>query len=115
MNHDVEATQNEVCGMSSESSGIQTYIHATMITLTVDVRTSEAVAPTYFMVPYEKNEFFVGQDDLIDQIFDRLCASKPHQYNHRIALYGMGGVGKTQTALAYVHTLKAELSLCLLD
>ena len=77
-----------------------------IVALIVDARTSDAGAPKYFMVPYEKNVFFVGQDDLIDQIFNKLCESKPHQYNHRIALYGMGGVGKTQTALAYVHTLK---------
>ena len=91
--------------MSSESSRVQTYaMH--VINLTVDARTSDYVSPKYFIVPYEENKFYVGQEDLIDQIFDRLRDSKPHQYNHRLALYGMGGVGKTQTALAYVHILK---------
>src|SRR5436190_21799872 len=55
------------------------------------------------MVPYEKNPFFVERDNLLNQIFEILCDAKPHQYNHRLALYGMGGVGKTQTALSYVH------------
>ena len=27
----------------------------------------------------------------------------PRHYNHRIALYGMGGIGKTQCALGYVY------------
>src|SRR5271169_6827685 len=58
------------------------------------------------MVPYEKNDIFVGRGDTLDDIFQRLCKKKPLQHNHRIALYGLGGVGKTQTALAYIHARK---------
>src|SRR5271170_492715 len=59
------------------------------------------------MVPFEKNEYFIGRNDLVEHIFEKLCDTKPQRYNHRVALYGMGGVGKTQTALAYVYTKRS--------
>jgi hypothetical protein len=57
-----------------------------------------------FIVPYEKNERFVGRRELLRKVHEMLCEVVPKQYNHRVALYGMGGVGKTQTAVAvYAH------------
>lgn len=73
------------------------------LTISIDARASNTIESSYFMVPYEKNEYFLGRDDFLNLIFDKLSDIKPHQYCHRIALYGMGGVRKTQTALAYAY------------
>lgn len=62
-------------------------------------------SPTHFLVP-EENKFFVGRTSLLGEIFDKLQDSKPRQYNHRAALYGLGGVGKSQLALRYVYWKK---------
>src|SRR5579859_3107386 len=64
---------------------------------------SPVSGPKHFMVPYAKNERFMGRDRLLAQLFAELREQKQYQYNHRVALYGLGGVGKTQTALAYVY------------
>jgi len=55
------------------------------------------------MVPYQRNPHFIGRDELLNQLRTILCDSKPKQYNHRIALYGLGGIGKTQLAIEYAH------------
>lgn len=48
-----------------------------------------------FMMPYDKNEQFIGRRDLLQSLKHMLCETVENQWNHRIALYGMGGVGKT--------------------
>ena len=56
-----------------------------------------------FLVPYQENPRFVGRTSLLDTLQDSLSAEVPRKYNHRVALYGMGGIGKTQCVLAYVY------------
>ena len=41
-----------------------------MIVLILDVRTSEIIASQHFMVPFERNSFFVGQENLIKFLRD---------------------------------------------
>lgn len=58
-------------------------------------------------MPYEKNEHFTGRQNLLSKLCEKLCIALPKRYNHRVALHGLGGVGKTQIALEYVYTHKA--------
>lgn len=57
-----------------------------------------------FIVPYLRNEHFMGRQPLLTDIYQRLSLSLPRHHNHRVALYGLGGVGKTQLALEYAYT-----------
>ena len=59
-----------------------------------------------YLVPFEKNEHFIGRRSLLAKLCETLCTTKPKRYNHRVALHGLGGVGKTQLALEYVYTHK---------
>jgi tetratricopeptide (TPR) repeat protein len=54
------------------------------------------------MLPKERNPLFVGRKVLLNRLFGMLCETNPH----RVALYGMGGIGKTETALAYTYSYK---------
>ena len=55
------------------------------------------------MVPYQQNKRFIGRKPLLESLKTTLFSQEPKEYNHRIALYGLGGIGKTQTALEYLY------------
>ena len=56
-----------------------------------------------WIVPYERNPKFTGRKAFLELLRERLLDQVPKQFSHRIALYGMGGIGKTQIALEYVY------------
>ena len=43
-----------------------------------------------FIVPYHQNPRFTGHKIFLQMLKEKLYAQAPKQYNHRIALYGMG-------------------------
>ncbi|KAH7459962.1 hypothetical protein FOMA001_g19766 [Fusarium oxysporum f. sp. matthiolae] len=57
-----------------------------------------------FLVPFSKNDLFVGRDDIItllqDLLFNRGC--------QKVALVGLGGIGKTQIALQLAYSIKEK-------
>ena len=64
-----------------------------------------ALAP-YWCVPHQRNPFFTGRDEVLQEIQVRLLLhNDPRQATGLSAclLSGPGGIGKTQTALEYVY------------
>src|SRR5208282_2089326 len=55
------------------------------------------------LVPYQANPRFIGRAQFLQTLKEKLFDIAPKHDNHRIALYGMGGIGKTQCALGYVY------------
>ena len=51
---------------------------------------------------------FVGREELLKKLRNKLFDEQPKKFNHRVALFGMGGVGKTQAAIEYVVRHKGE-------
>ncbi|GAB1315441.1 hypothetical protein MFIFM68171_05651 [Madurella fahalii] len=62
-----------------------------------------------FLVPYTRNPAFVERSGILEQLNYQLGYGLPqadHRSQRRTALYGLGGVGKTQIALAYAYWLE---------
>jgi len=57
---------------------------------------------------YQRNPYFLGRTKLLQVLRENLCASQSGTYNHRVALYGLGGVGKTQVAVEYVFQYRGK-------
>lgn len=57
-----------------------------------------------FLVPYRQNSEFVGREDVLNKVQRRL-GFKPN-YQARVAIWGLGGIGKTQIATRYAYSIK---------
>jgi len=52
-------------------------------------------------VPFTRNPFFTGREALLVVLYERLSTARMAALTQAQALYGLGGVGKTQTAAEY--------------
>src|SRR5213083_1416008 len=74
-----------------------------MAALNLQSQTESTQIEDKFLVPYEFNPYFTGRTHFLQVLKEKLFDIAQKHYNHRIALCGMGGIGKTQCALAYIY------------
>ncbi|RKK62252.1 hypothetical protein BFJ66_g1057 [Fusarium oxysporum f. sp. cepae] len=66
-----------------------------------------AVSPRqHWMVPFERNEGFVGREDVLRLLLDRISPSANKDACQRTVIQGLGGIGKTQIALEVAFRLR---------
>ncbi|KAF3911925.1 Nephrocystin-3 [Dactylellina cionopaga] len=53
------------------------------------------------LIPFNPNSHFLGREDILEVISEHLAPNGSGQMS--FAIYGLGGVGKSQTALSYVY------------
>lgn len=59
-------------------------------------------------IPYRRNPFFTGREDIIQRIHAALLADRTVAMTQTLAITGLGGIGKSQTALEYAHRYRDE-------
>jgi tetratricopeptide (TPR) repeat protein len=62
----------------------------------------------YWNVPYRQNPFFTGREDILARLHGALRSNKVATSMQPYALTGLGGVGKTQTAIEYAHRYRSK-------
>jgi hypothetical protein len=65
--------------------------------------------PPVWNVPYHPNPYFTGRDLLLAEIHARL--TPPDVESRRVALTGLGGIGKTQLAVEHAYRRRADYDL----
>ncbi|MEA5451820.1 tetratricopeptide repeat protein [Leptolyngbya sp. CCNP1308] len=71
-------------------------------TLVIDPKAANRPPAPVFNLPFPRNPFFTGREDQLQAIHTALTS------RGRAALSGLGGIGKTQTALEYAYRHQAE-------
>lgn len=65
-------------------------------------QSSAAQVPLWY-VPFPRNPFFTGRDELLQQLQTLLSMQHAAALTQAYALSGLGGIGKTQVALEYAY------------
>lgn len=59
--------------------------------------------PAVWQVPFRRNPFFTGREEVLERLAVLLGAGKAAALSQPQALSGLGGIGKTQTAVEYAY------------
>jgi len=59
--------------------------------------------PLAWNIPYGRNPFFTGREKLLTYLHDKLTAGNTMALTQAQAISGLGGIGKTQTAIEYAY------------
>lgn len=68
------------------------------------------IAPAIWNAP-QRNNTFTGRNAILDRVRDQIGGGMSIVLPQPQALFGLGGVGKTQVALEYVHRFMADYDL----
>ncbi len=72
---------------------------------------SSQPAPTHlFTVPFRRDPFFTGREEILARLHSLLAANQPTALTQPPAISGLGGIGKTQTAIEYAHQHRDDYS-----
>ena len=64
-----------------------------------------------WIVPFEKNPRFTGRETLLSQLESKLFAK---DYTSKVAVTGLGGMGKTQLVIKLLYRIKEKRANCLI-
>ncbi|TEA18272.1 hypothetical protein C8034_v011442 [Colletotrichum sidae] len=64
----------------------------------------------FFSVPHRQNSDFVDRPDVLGRVRNLFGHESEELKRARVAIHGLGGVGKTQIALAYCHWFRKRFS-----
>lgn len=74
----------------------------------MDMRSEAPTQPVLWTVPYPRNPYFIGRESILEAMHTLLVSHRPTAMAQAASLTGLGGIGKTQTAIEYAYRYAPE-------
>ncbi len=72
-----------------------------------------AALPRIWNIPYPRNSFFIGRDEILTRLHTQLQAGQATALSQPQAIIGLGGIGKTQIAVEYAYRFHQDYQVVL--
>lgn len=93
-------------GLLSESS--EEHTGGASIVADVSLSSGPSSSLPLWYVPYRRNPFFTGREEILAHLHTALKKSKTASLTQAQAINGLGGIGKTQIAIEYAYRYRDE-------
>ncbi len=93
----------ELFGRSAEELGLTSSPVEEETSNEIEIEKPPSVRSLLWNVPYRRNPFFTGREQILERLAVLLNASRVAALSQAQAISGLGGIGKTQTAVEYAY------------
>ncbi len=109
-NKSVTEWPNRDSAFLNVAHGLRQAISAMLLSASQTQQQSDVPNPSQkiFTIPFAQNPYFTGREDILNQLHNALNNNKTAALTQAIA--GLGGIGKTQTAVEYAYRHQDDYS-----
>jgi tetratricopeptide (TPR) repeat protein len=100
--------QNRDEAFLNVARGIRTAIEDLTSSVDSTERPVQVKSQLLWNVPYQRNPLFTGRDEILKQLYEALRVGKTAALAQPQAISGLGGIGKTQTAVEYAYRYRDD-------